>query len=202
MTEIAAAMLEEMQIVAAGHTLASAFQDDPLQKHVFPDPKERAQRSPAQFSVLIREGLLRGEVLVTEGLAGVSVWLPPKNLTPLDAPSPSPFQQLPGLMGGKACERFGRVLDYLTKTHSAGIPSEHWYLMVVGVRPEQERRGHAQTMIKSMIARANAAGLPICLDTAQPLVRPFYEMLGFRPVIETVDPGSGLRFWTYQRDAV
>jgi GNAT superfamily N-acetyltransferase len=72
--------------------------------------------------------------------------------------------------------------------------------MILGVRPEQQRRGHARAMIKPMIERADASGLPICLDTAQPLVGPFYEKLGFRPVIETVDPGSGLRFWTYQWD--
>jgi len=103
-------------------------------------------------------------------------------------------------MGNKAFERFGRVLDYLYNAHGADMPSKHWYLMIVGVRPEQQRRGHAQTMIKSMIARADATGLPICLDTAQPLVRAFYEQLGFRAVIETVDTGSGLRFWTYRHD--
>ena len=200
MTEFAVATLEEMQIVAAGHTLASAFQDDPLQRHIFPDPKERAQKSPAQFSVLIREGFLRGEVFVTAGMAGVSVWTPPESLAAPEAPTPSPFQQLPDLMGNKAFERFGRVLDYLSKAHGADTPSEHWYLMIVGVHPEQRRRGHAQTMIKSMIARADATGLPICLDTAQPSVRAFYEKLGFKAVIETVDPGSGLRLWTYQRD--
>jgi ribosomal protein S18 acetylase RimI-like enzyme len=194
------AVLEETQIVAAGRMLASAFQEDPLQEHIFPDPEERAQRSPAQFSVLIREGLLRGVVFVTEGLAGASVWMPPESSATPKAPVQSEFRQLPRLMGHRAFERFGRVLDYLSSAHGAGMPAEHWYLMIVGVRPEQQRHGFGEALIKPMLARADAACLPVCLDTAQPLVRPFYEKLGFKPVIETVDPDSGLRFWTYQRD--
>jgi hypothetical protein len=43
------AVLEEAQIVAAGRMLASAFQEDPLQEHIFSDPEERARRSRPRF---------------------------------------------------------------------------------------------------------------------------------------------------------
>ena len=57
MTEAAAGRLKESDILAAGHMLARAFQNDPLQIHVFPDAEERAQRSPAQFSALVRKAI-------------------------------------------------------------------------------------------------------------------------------------------------
>jgi ribosomal protein S18 acetylase RimI-like enzyme len=200
MTEIMAGALEETQIVAAGRTLASAFHDDPLQAYVFPDPGERAQRSPAQFSALVRQGCLFGEVFVTEGMTGISAWMPPGQVTTFEQASQAGFQELPRLMGKAAFERLGRVLDYLSDTHREGLPAEHWYLMIVGVLPEQRGRGHGQALLAPIMARADAAGMSICLDTAQPNVKAFYEKLGFRPAIETVDPTSGLRFWTYRRD--
>jgi hypothetical protein len=142
MTQIAVAPLKQTQIVAAGHILASAFHDDPLQTYVFPDSEERAQRAPVQFSVLVREGFHRGEVFVTEQMAGVSVWMPPASLAKSEMPSQSEFRQLPRLMGDNAFERFGRVLNYLSMAHATGMPAEHWYLMIVGVHPEQQRRGY------------------------------------------------------------
>jgi predicted N-acetyltransferase YhbS len=72
--------------------------------------------------------------------------------------------------------------------------------MVVGVLIGQQACGLGQALLKPIMTRADAAGIPICLDTAQPKVKTFYEKLGFRPVVETLDARSGLRFWTYQRD--
>jgi hypothetical protein len=129
MTEIVVEALEETQIVEAGRILARAFQNDPLQIHVFPDPEERAQRSPAQFSVLVRQGCLFGEAFATEGMTGVSVWMPPGNVTTFEQASQSEFQQLPRLMGNEAFERFGRVLDYLSDAHGKDMPAEHWYIL-------------------------------------------------------------------------
>jgi hypothetical protein len=57
--------LAEQDVSAAAAALARAFQDDPLQTYVFPDPVERAARSPAHFAPLLRYGLLFGEVLTT-----------------------------------------------------------------------------------------------------------------------------------------
>jgi GNAT superfamily N-acetyltransferase len=200
MTEIAAGGFDEARIIAAGRTLAKALHNDPLEVHVFPDPEERAQRSPAQFSALVREASIFGEVFATEGMIGISAWLPPGRPTTPEQASKSGFRQLPRVMGNEAFERFGRVLDYLSDVHGKEMPVEHWYLLVVGVIPEKQGRGHGRALLKPIVTRADTGRVPICLDTAQPNVRAFYERLGFRPVTETVDPGSGLRFWTYQRD--
>jgi GNAT superfamily N-acetyltransferase len=200
MTEIVVGALEETQIVAAGRILTAAFHDDPLQMYVFPDPAERTQRSPAQFSALVRYGSLFGEVCAAAGMIGVSAWVPPGVTSTAEQASQSGYQQLPRLMGNEAFRRLGMVLDYLSDAHRAGLPGEHWYLAIVGVLPEHQSRGYGEALLTPIIHRADAAGVPICLDSAQPRVASFYAKLGFRPAIETVDPTSGLRFRTYQRD--
>jgi hypothetical protein len=51
-----------------------------------------------------------------------------------------------------------------------------------------------------MMERADAAGLPCYLETAQPDNVAFYEYLGFARLVEAVEPRSGLRLWTFRRD--
>ena len=65
---------------------------------------------------------------------------------------------MPGLMGKAAFERLGRVLDYLSDAHRQGLPAEHWYLMIVGVLPDQRGRGHGQALLAPIMTRADAAG--------------------------------------------
>ena len=202
MTEIVTLAPEEARIEAAGAVLASAFMNDPLEVYVFPDQQERTQRSPAQFATLVRHSVLFGEVLSIAGMIGVSAWLPPGKVVTFEDASRAGFPQLPSLMGKAAFERLGRVLDYLSDVHQKGLPTEHWYLSIIGVHPVQRGRGYGGSLLAPIMQRADAAGIPICLDTAQPKVRPLYERLGFRVAVETVDPTSGVQFWTYQRDPV
>src|SRR5687768_16918128 len=93
--------LSEEDLGAAAQSLARAFQDDPLQAYVFPDPAERAERSPAHFLPLLRYGLLFGEVLTTRGKPlGAAVWLPPDGwqVTPERAAAAG-FDDLPNILG-------------------------------------------------------------------------------------------------------
>src|SRR5882724_11046932 len=70
--------LRERDLPAAVAALSRAFDHDPLQMYVFPNPVERAARSPALFTPLLRYGLLFGEVLTTAGgPVGAAVWLGP-----------------------------------------------------------------------------------------------------------------------------
>lgn len=71
--------LRESALPDAAAALARAFQDDPLQTYVFPDPAERVARSPGHFTPLLRYGLKFGEVLTTtDPSAGAAVWLGPE----------------------------------------------------------------------------------------------------------------------------
>jgi len=173
---IEVAPLVEAQLEDAGRALALAFQDDPLQSYVLPEPEERALRSPAHFTTLIRYGHLFGEVYTTQGTPeGAAVWQPPgAEMTPERAASAG-LNRLPTLIGAEAVERLGRVLDYLEAAHRREVPPEYWYLMIVGVVPARQGQGVGRALLQPILDRADAAGLPCCLDTAQP-----QEEQGFR----------------------
>jgi ribosomal protein S18 acetylase RimI-like enzyme len=110
------------------------------------------------------------------------------------------MSKLPAVLGKDAFVRFGTALDYLTRVHGPSTPPRAWYLAIVGVAPARRRRGIGAALLAPILARADAEQLPCCLDTSQPDNRSFYEGLGFRVTADTVDPASGVRFWTFQRD--
>jgi len=192
--------LRREDLSAAAEALARAFQDDPLQAYVFPDTAERASRSPVHFAPILRYGLLFGEVLTNVGEPlGASVWLPPGGweVTPERADEAG-LNDLPRAIGEEEAGRFFSALGALEPYHQDVPP--HWYLMVVGVSPEGRGLGLGRALIQPVMDRADAAGLPCYLETAQPDNVAFYEHLGFRRVVDLVEPQSGLRLWTFRRD--
>lgn len=194
--------LRQDDIVLASHALAAAFQDDPLQTYVFPDAHERAERSPAHFEPLLRYGLLFGEVWTTAGVPkGAAVWLGPDawEITPERATSAG-LDRLATVMGDAAADRFFSVLAAIEPHHHRDVPAAHWYLLVVGVSPTAQGSGIGRALIQPVMDRAAAAGQPCYLETAQPNNVPFYRHLGFRQIVETREPSSGLQLWTFRRD--
>jgi GNAT superfamily N-acetyltransferase len=189
-------------IEAGGRALAVAFHDDPLQTYVLPDAEERVRLSPAHFTAIVRYGNLFGEVYTTAGTPeGVAVWLPPgaSEVTP-DRAVEAGLDQLPTLVGAEPMARFDQVLGFLEPFHRKDVPAEHWYVMVVGVVPARQGQGVGSALLRPIIERANADGLPCYLETAQPRNVPFYRKIGFEVIVETVEPVSRMRLWTFRRD--
>jgi len=84
--------------------------------------------------------------------------------------------------------------------HHRDVPPAHWCVMVVGVAPEKQGKGIGRALLQPIIERAETAGQPCYLETAQPANVGLYERLGFRRVVDMVEPQSGLRLWTFRRD--
>ena len=193
--------LREMDLPVAAAALSRAFRDDPLQMYVFPDAVERDKRSPALFSALLRYGLRFGEVLTTAGdPTGAAVWLGPTawQVTPERAAAAG-LDKLSETLGAAAAERFFSTLAAIDPFHHQDVPPVHWYVMVVGVAPEAQGKGIGRALLQPVIGRADAAGQPCYLETAQPANVSFYERLGFKRVVDIVEPQSGLRLWTFRR---
>ena len=191
---------EDLRHAAA--SLARAFQDDPLQAHVFPDPAERAARSPAHFAPLLEYGLRFGTVFTTAGQpAGAAVWLPPgRTQITEERAAEAGLDKLPELLGAEPANRFFAALSMVEPYHSTDVPADHWYVLVIGVEPAGQGRGLGRALLAPMLKQAERDGLPCYLETAQPRNVGFYQHLGFRVLREVTAPESGLRLWTFRRD--
>lgn len=194
--------LRDDQVDEAARVLARAFHNDPLQTYVLPEPDDRARVSPAHFAALLRYGRQYGEVLTTAGaIAGAAVWLPPDGweITP-ERLAGSDLGQLDQLMGAEPAARFLDAIGFIEPFHHRDMPEPHWYAMVIGVDPSEQRRGVGQALLAPILARADADGLPCYLETAQPANVPFYQRAGFDILVQATEPRSALPMWTFRRD--
>ncbi|HEX5632969.1 MAG TPA: GNAT family N-acetyltransferase [Gemmatimonadales bacterium] len=201
-TDVTAVHLTEHQIPDAAAALARAFMDDPLQTYTFPSAAERARMSPAHFEPLLRLGVRYGEVLTTPGEPmGAAVWLGPDSgeMTP-ERLAAAGLDRLSDFIGEAPAARFQHVLGFAEPFHARAITGPHWYLMVIGVDPAVKSQGVGTALIRPILARADAQGVPCYLETAQPGNVGYYRHLGFELLDEVVEPVSGLTLYTMRRE--
>jgi ribosomal protein S18 acetylase RimI-like enzyme len=198
-TAVAPARLQEAQIETAGLMLGRAFWDDPFSIYLLPDEEQRARALSFLFTAATRYGNLFGEVYATAPpLDGAAVWIPPGSagMSPERARA-AKMDELAAVLGDAAMARFEALLGHMRDLHQRDVPPAHWYLMVLGVEPERQRQGIGSSLIRPVLARADAAGTPCYLETTRESNLAFYRKHGFEVVVE--DVFDGLRYWTMRR---
>jgi ribosomal protein S18 acetylase RimI-like enzyme len=179
-------VLQPGQQHAAAEAIAAGHRDYPAFRHVFPDPSRRARALPPFFSATVRDAIPFGAVLaISTGkpIEAVAVWLPP------GAFPWTPWRK------AKATADFGRVLvadprafptfvRYGTNLERSHAEEPHWYLVVLSVRPEHQRRGFGTRLVEPLLRRANRDHLPCRLETSDSANVAFYSRFGF----EVVEP--------------
>ena len=193
--------LEAKLIPEAGHVLARAFRTDPLQTYILPDVDESEKRSPAMFSAIVRSGVERAEVWTTTATAGIAVWRPPARGGPEEAKhDDANVDRLWELIGHAASERLSTFFAAIEPFHLEAAPEPHWYLEILGVDPAFQGQGIGSALLQPILDRADADGVACYLETVNAKNVPFYVAHGFAVVLEMIEPGSGLRLWTFRRD--
>jgi GNAT superfamily N-acetyltransferase len=197
---VPAVLLQESQIDAAAQAMGRAFFDDPLQKYFLPDEQQRRDLGPPFFAAMIRDGLRFGQVYTTGASDGAAVWFTAEGREMDDERFvASGLADAAAAVGDEAFGRFAGVMEFLEPFHKRDAPSAHWYLAVIGVDPAMQGRGIGKSLIEPIVKKADGAGLPCYLETAQPKNVPFYQHLGFDVIVDTIDPVSGLQLWTFLR---
>ena len=184
--------LTKSEIEPAAGTLARAFHDYPVFTYVFPDASQRRDELPLLFRSFVRYGVLNGEVYATSrNLEGVAVWIPPDH-TNLPSPFPGVSQDALDRMG-----YWGRETGSIRKSH---VPSAHWFLMIIGVSPEFQGKGHATIQLAPMLAKIERQHVPCYLDTELEKNVTLYQHFGFRVVDDREIPDTGVRSWGMLRE--
>ena len=84
--------------------------------------------------------------------------------------------------------------------HHRHASGPHWYVMVLGVSPEARGTGLGRALLETILAEADALGVPVYLETAQPRNVTFYQHMGFTLVEHLVEESSGLDLWGFLRE--
>lgn len=179
--------------------LARAFSDDPVMTWIFPDDRARARQLRRFFAASMRSTSLRRpgtEIMVAGGeVLGGAIWLPPGEWLP------STWQQLRALPGLAWALRSRLPMAGVTYAEILRChPHEpHWYLSGIGTEPAAQGTGVGSALMRSRLARCDAAGLAAYLESSKERNVPFYESHGFAVTRELTISGGGPTLWLMWR---
>jgi len=195
-------MLSKDQIKSASNITSEAFFNDPLMLYLFPKPKERKRKLTSMMELLIRIGIKYGIVHSTSSkLEGIAIWFPSSKakITPwmgLLNGGISYFFRL----GTKAVKKQNRFYKYIISRRRKLVPSNHWYLSIIGIKPKHQGKGFSRLLFNSMFSQIDKQNLPYILDTNNEKNLPIYKRFGFRILDEYEIPGINLINWIMIRD--
>lgn len=198
LTGLAHAGMPDARRIAA--LFARAFQDDPLMRYAIPTAQQRRRLLPWLMGLNVRYGCRYGEVYYTSEFTGAAIWLPPRQSTytlwrmlragMFSAPFRLPWPML---------RRLASVESHAQALHDRFAPDSHWYLAQIGVEPALQGQGIATRLLRPMLARADAAGLPCYLETENAANIAIYQRYGFRVAAEDAVP-DGPHIWAMARE--
>jgi GNAT superfamily N-acetyltransferase len=196
------ARVREDQIDIAAGVLARAFQLDPPMLYICPDPASRARVLPSMMKAFVTYATMFGEPLtISEKPEAVALWLPLDDL--IEDPARdrrAGIDRMHAMLDAETLTRFMHIVRTVERFHRRTAIGKHLYLSTLGVEPSRQGQGLGSALIRSMLERADAEGLPCYLETCQPRNIPLYQKHGFKIMIEEVEPNSGVRGWGFLRE--
>jgi ribosomal protein S18 acetylase RimI-like enzyme len=163
-------------VAAVADTLAAAFLDDPVFSWCLPDRARRAEVLPGFFRLAAGAVVPAGEATVAADGRAAALWVPPGTPAVTD---PDAFGAAVAELFGDDAERTFTLMAMLDEIH----PTErHRFLWFVGTRPEAQGQGRGSALLRQMLARSDAEGVPTRLDATSEDNRRLYGRHGFEVV--------------------
>jgi GNAT superfamily N-acetyltransferase len=182
---------EAADAIRAGHAEYPSF------RHLFPDPSRRAKALRAFFEATVRDAIGYGSVLAVgtgSRIDATAVWLPPGTFpwTAARKLRATPAFTRVLLAEPRAFPAFARYGGVVERAHRH---DESWYLVVLSVRPEAQRRGLGSQLVEPILEHADREGVPCRLETADPANVAYYQRFGFtvlEPPLRVLRDGPAL----------
>ncbi|MGW6651548.1 acetyltransferase [Streptomyces sp. CB02130] len=174
-------------------TLARAFADDPMMGWFFPGGASREPDLVRYFTTIFTRQYGRHGVCERTASAA-AFWVAPEGQEKT-VPDAETVAELEEILGDRA----PLFRDAVAAAAEQGPKEPHWYLAVVGADPATRGQGHGAALLRSGLAKADAAGLPVYLESSKPDNLPFYEHFGFTVLGEAALPGGGPALWVMRR---
>jgi GNAT superfamily N-acetyltransferase len=176
-------------------TLARAFSDDPMMLWFFPEgPASEAGMRDYFTALHTHQYGPHGFCEQTD--AAAAFWVAPHALDK-SMPGPEALAALDEILGDRAAA----YREAVAAAAAAPAREPHWYLAVLGADPAAQGQGHGAALLRSGLAKADAEGMPVSLESSKPENIPFYEHFGFSVVAELELPGGGPKVWAMWRPA-
>ena len=171
-----------------------AFFNYPIHTWTFPDEHERRAKLPAYFEMLVRYGLLYGDVqAVSPSCDGFAIYLLP-GTGEMNAWRwiRAGYLKQSRVYGKAARRRDAAATANMQDIETKNAPGPHAFLMLLAVDPRAQGNGYATALVKGMLGRLAAARLGCYLETHDLANEAFYNRLGFATTGKYPVPGTPL----------
>jgi len=189
--EITLLKLEKKHIKAVSLMLSRAFKDD--LKDIFPEPEERRVKTPYVNEFYLLYEFSNSEAFITSPkLEGIAVWIHSDKWKKRSFWRMLTSGAIWSVMkiGIKAFRKIQAFDEYIEKKHKELAPNKHWYLAVLAVDPQHQRKGYASRLLNKMLSNIDEEGVLCYLETEGEKNVSMYQNFGFKVVGEFVVPGT------------
>lgn len=182
------ARIDELDSVIA--LLDLAFEHDPFVGWLTRGNAEARRR----YVTLVTRRLVapRGRIFVDDSLRAVALWMPPGAW---NLPIGAQLRMLPTLTRVVGARRLFGVAR-VSAAIEEGRPEAHWYLALVGTRPEARGAGLGAAVVEAGVRLAKEDGVPALLETSNLANVRWYERFGFAIRRRLDPPGEVPPIWT------
>jgi len=173
MVELEFAVVGVAEQDRAIRTLVSAFEDDPVERWLYPDQAQYRRHFPAFIAAFGGAAFHDQTVWRLGDFDAVAFWFGPGR----EPDGEAVVQVLVETTSDDLHADSFVTLEQMAEGH----PTEpHWYLPWFGVDGELQGRGLGTHLMRNCLEIVDASGLPAYLETPNPRTVPFYERAGFR----------------------
>lgn len=166
---------------AVADIMRAAFHDDPVVSFIEPRPAKRGIGIGAFADAATRLVPERREVYTTGDGAAAAIWSPP------DEWEMSTRESLPFLQALlRTPFRLPVAVKFLTRAERMHPDEPHWYLDLIGTRPERQGEGIGAALLRPVLDRCDEQGLPVWTYSSNRQNLAFYHRLGFEVLDEVV----------------
>jgi ribosomal protein S18 acetylase RimI-like enzyme len=154
-------------------TLALAFAADPVERWLYPEPRDYLEHFPAFLAAFGGKAFAEGTVWRLGDFSAVGLWLPPGT-------EPDGEAIVAILTESVAATKHEDTFSVLGQMDEAHPEFPHWYLPWFGVDPALQGRGLGGELMEHCLRIVDDDHLPAYLETPNPRTIPFYERHGFQ----------------------
>jgi GNAT superfamily N-acetyltransferase len=186
-------------VPAAAEALGRAFVEDPLLTAIVGRPRDLARRLARYFTLEGRTALAAGgEIWLDDDGLGAAIWRRPEAW--LD-PVSTQLRSLPAYLAifPRSFFRASKALNATARAHPKAPP--HWYLVAVGIVPEEVGRGRGSALLRPVLQRCDDERTPAYLEASTEANARLYARLGFeaREEIEVLPGVRSRPMWREPR---
>ena len=198
MSEVRRVGQESLESVAA--TVAASFADDPIWQWIYgTDDTIPMETGLGLARMLVARSSPADVMHASEESGAVALWSAPGTSSTDENEAVRADQSMPYAIA--FAEQLGERIEItgaLSTAMAEHRPDEpHWYLGILGTRPDRQGQGLGSQVLHTMLAETDALGLPTFLESSNPRNYGFYQRHGYQEAAEltVLDSPPLLGFW-------